>query len=257
MTTVYAVANNKGGVGKTHTVFHLAGAFSELGRRVLAIDLDPQGNLTSLLIEPGEYASVFDVLHDRLPIAEVVQPTLIQNVELVPAHRKIQNLDAALGLEVDGQLRLADALAPVVEAQNYDIVLLDCPPSLGIPTRNAMAAADRVIIPLEADKFSADGVVYMFDEIQKTRRINPRLHVAGGLISLFKARRSLQTGYEDGYRHLPITIFQTRIKDSAKYQESIVYRKPITTYKRTSEEAEAFRALISELELRPVAYASQ
>lgn len=252
--TIYAVANNKGGVGKTHTVFHLTGAFSELGRRVLAIDLDPQGNLTGLLTEPGDHAGVFEVLHERTPIGEVVRPAQFENVWLVPGSRKVQGLDAAIGLEVDGQLRLADALAPVVESRAYDIVLLDCPPSLGIPTRNALAAADLVVIPLEADKFSADGVAYMHQEIERTKRINPNLHIAGGLISLYKGRRTIEQSFEDAFRHLPITIFETRIKDSAKYRESIVYRRPITHYKRSSEEAEAFRHLISELELRPSTY---
>ncbi len=251
--TVYAVANNKGGVGKTHTVFHLAGAFSELGRRVLLIDLDPQGNLTSLLVEPGDHPGVFEILQDRLPVAEAIRPTPLDSVSLVPGHRKVQSLDAAIGLEVDGQLRLADALAPVVESQSYDVVLLDCPPSLGIPTRNALAAADLVVIPLEADKFSADGASYMHQEIERTKRINPKLHIAGGLISLYKGRRTIEQSFEDAFRNLPITIFQTRIKDSAKYRESIVYRRPITHYKRTSEEADAFRHLISELELNPYA----
>lgn len=253
--TIYAVANNKGGVGKTHTVFHLTGAFSELGRRVLAIDLDPQGNLTGLLSDPVDYPTVFDVLHDRLPIADAVRRTQFENVWLVPGSRKVQNLDAAIGLEVDGQLRLADALTPVLESHDYDIVLLDCPPSLGIPTRNALAAAHFVLIPLEADKFSADGVAYMHQEIERTKRINPNLHIAGGLISLYKGRRAIEQTFEDAFRQLPIRIFDTRIKDSVKYREAIVYRRPITDYKRTSEEAEAFRHLISELELNPATHA--
>lgn len=253
--TIYAVANNKGGVGKTHTVFHLTGAFAELGRRVLAIDLDPQCNLTGLLSEPGDHLGVFDVLNDGLPVADAVRRTPFENVWLLPGSRRVQNLDAAIGLEVDGQLRLADALAPVIASRDYDIVILDCPPSLGIPTRNALAAAHFVIIPLEADKFSADGVAYMHQEIERTKRINPSLHVAGGLVSLYKGRRAIEQTFEEAFRRLPIRIFKTRIKDSVKYREAIVYRRPITDYKRTSEEADAFRHLISELELNPSTHA--
>jgi len=251
MTKIIAAMNNKGGVGKTHTVFHLAGAFAEKGHRVLVIDLDPQGNLTGLFVPPTlDLTTLYSVLVDDVPLARAVYQTAYENISLVPSSSQLQNLDALLQNEPDAQIRLADALQELQQGGNgFDLVLLDCPPSLALTTRNALAAAQRIIIPLEADKFSIDGLDTLTRTIESMKRvINPRLEVAGILVSLFKSRRNIENLYEEALRGKGLPVFATRIKDSAKYREAITARKPITYYKPSSEFAEAFRELSRELE---------
>jgi chromosome partitioning protein len=243
--------NNKGGVGKTHTVFHLAGAFAEAGRRVLLIDLDPQGNLSSLLCpSPNPSKTLHAVLVDDVPLAAVAQETDFENIRIVPSNPKLQSLDALLQNEPDAQIRLSDAIQELVRSDSgYDLVLLDCPPSLALTTRNALAAAQHVIIPLEADKFSIDGLDTLLRVVESMKRVvNPDLEIAGILISLFKGRRSIEMLYEEALRSRSLPVFTTVIKDSAKYREAITARQPITHYKPTSEFADAFRELIKELE---------
>lgn len=246
-----AVVNNKGGVGKTHTVFHLAGAYAEKGKRVLVIDLDPQGNLTGLFLPTPKGPTLYQVLVDDRPLADAVHPTEFDGITVVPAHRHLQRIDALLADEPDAQIRLADALEEYAEHPDApDLVLLDCPPNLGLATRSALAAADEVLIPVEADKFSVDGLDSLLQVIQSMRRFNPRLEIAGILVSLFNSRRAIETMYEENLRGKSLPLLDVKIKDSSKYREAITARKPITHYKPTGEHAEAFRTLITELEER-------
>ncbi len=251
MTRTIAVTNNKGGVGKTHTVFHLAGALAEEGKRVLLIDLDPQGNLTGLFFgTTAKQPELYDVLMNDVPLYQAIHRTDIENIQLVPSGKRLQHVDALLQNEPDAQIRLADALQEKRAPEyTYDVVLFDCPPSVGLTTRNALAAAERVIIPMEADKFSVEGLDSLVQLVQTMKRaVNPRLEVAGILISLFNSRRAIERLYEETLRGRNLPIFDTKIKDSSKYREAITARKPITHYKPNSEFAEAFRDLLHELE---------
>ncbi len=249
---IIAVTNNKGGVGKTHTVFHLSGAFAEQGKRVLVVDLDPQGNLTSLLLPNRERpGTLFDVLVEDVPLAQTVHATEFDGISIVPSTPQLENLDAFLQNEPDAQIRLADALQELAhgDAEPFDVILLDCPPSLALTTRSALAAARHVLIPLEADKFSVEGLDRLVRAIQSLKRaVNPHLEIAGILISLFKERRTIENLYAEALGDRAIHVFETRIKDSTKYREAITARRPITHYKPTSEFADAFRNLTRELE---------
>lgn len=249
---VIAVTNNKGGVGKTHTVFHLSGAYAEQGKNVLVIDLDPQGNLTGLFLPDSKAPTLYQVLVDELPLAGAVHPTEFERITIVPSHRHLQRLDALIGDAPDAQIRLADALDEFAQrGTNPDLILLDCPPNLGLATRNALAAAQEVIIPLEADKFSVDGLDSLLQAIEGMRRaVNPHLEIAGILISLFNRRRAIETMYEEALRAKQLPMFTVRIPDSSKYRESVTVRRPITHYKPSSEHAHIFRTLTSELEGR-------
>jgi chromosome partitioning protein len=160
MTRTIAVTNNKGGVGKTHTVFHLAGALAEEGKRVLLVDLDPQGNLTGLFFGTEQkQPELYDVLVNDVPLARAIHGTSFEAISVVPSSKRLQHLDAVLQNEPDSQIRLADALQESrAKEHQFDVVLFDCPPSVGVTTRNALAAAERVIVPMEADKFSVEGL---------------------------------------------------------------------------------------------------
>lgn len=246
MGKILSISNNKGGVGKTHTVFHLAGALAESGRRVLAIDLDPQGSLTGLLLDQVERPALYDVLAEQLPLTDAIRRTPYPQIDVVPADQRLEGLSAALQNEPDQQIRLDTALRELLEQPSpYDAVLLDCPPNIGVTTRNALAAADAVLVPLEADKFSVDGLQRLLELITKMQRVNGRLKLEGVLISLYNGRRTIEQEYENALRNYPgINVLDVKIRDSAKYREAITARQPITHYKPTGEQADAFRDLV-------------
>jgi len=252
MTRVIAVTNNKGGVGKTHTVFHLAGAFSEVGKRILLIDLDPQSNLSGLFYDGVTMPNIYDVLIDDMPLQRAIHRTNYDGVFIAPSDSRLQKVDALLQNEPDSQIRLADAIRELIvpgDQKPFDLILIDCPPNIGLTTRNALAAADHVIIPIEADKFSIDGLDSLVQVIQTMKRaVNKRLEIAGILVSLYNDRRAIERLYAETLPDKKLPLFETKVKDSSKYREAIAHRQPITHYKPRSEYASAFRALRDELD---------
>jgi chromosome partitioning protein len=245
MGRTLSISNNKGGVGKTHTVFHLAGALAESGHRVLVVDLDPQGSLSGLFLDEIPGPTLYDALLEQLPLTQAIRKTSFPLIDIAPADQRLETLSAALQNEPDQQIRLDTALRERQgEPEPYDVVLLDCPPNIGVNTRNALAAADGVLVPLEADKFSVDGLQRLLELIGKMQRVNARLVVAGILISLYNGRRTIEQAYEEALRNYPgIHVLDVKISDSAKYREAITARRPITHYKPVGEHAEAFREL--------------
>lgn len=249
MAKIIAITNNKGGVGKTHTTFHLAGALSDAGERVLVVDLDPQANLSGLLLDQSQRGTVYDVLVDQAPLLQVVSKTAFRGIDIAPADPRLEDVITVLQHEPDGQVRLDTAIRERQgQADPYTAVLFDCPPNLGIATRNALASADSVLIPLEADKFSIEGLKRLLDVIETMRAINPRLAVEGVLISLYNGRRAIEQTFAEALSAYPeIPVLAVRIKASSRYREAITARKPITRYKPTSEHAEAFRQLARQV----------
>ena len=254
-----AIANNKGGVGKTHTAFHLAGAYAEAGKRVLLIDLDGQGNLTKLFAGERELQpNAYDVLVDDVPINRAIGNTHVAGVDLVPSDARLYTLDAVLHGKPDAEVRLDDALKELVvpfNEQPYDRVILDCPPALNLCNHNALVAAERVVVPLQADKFPLEGLDALLDLINAVKATrNPKLDVAGILISLYMPRRGIQQSFEASTRRVGreagFRVFDVAIKNAASYQEAIANRQPITHYKPRSEFASAFRRLLAELDQR-------
>jgi chromosome partitioning protein len=237
--------NNKGGVGKTHTVFHLAGAVAEAGHRVLVVDLDEQANLTRLLLRRLDRPTIYDVLVDQVPLARAIHYTPFQRIDVAPADARLERIATVLQNEPDQQIRLDIAIRERQAQPNpYDVVIIDCPPSLSLATRNALAAADGVIIPVEADKFSVDGLQRLLETIERMGGVNHRLRVEGVLISLYNGRRTVERTFEQALaRHPGIRVLPVHIKNSAKYREAIAARKPITFYRPTSEYADVFRRL--------------
>lgn len=247
MTRTIAIANNKGGVGKTHTTFHLAGALAEQGNNVLLVDLDPQSNLTGLFLRPEKTTlTLFDIFFHDAPFVDAIHQTPFEGISLVPASQRLESIEALMKDTPDANVRLRNALAG--SASDYDYVLLDCPPSKGLMTRNALTAAQRVVIPIEADKFSIDGLDKLLDLVASIKQVaNDELKVAGLLLSLYKGRRSIEQLYTAALSQKHLRIFSTKIKDSSKYREAITLLKPITHYRRRSPEAAAFRSLAVEL----------
>jgi chromosome partitioning protein len=245
MAKIIAITNNKGGVGKTHTTFHLAGALSDAGERVLVVDLDPQANLTGLLLDEPPRDGTYDVLVEQVPLRAVIRQTPVSGVDIVPADELLEDVGTQLHNAPDAQIRLDSAIRErQSEYHPYTTILFDCAPNLGIATRNALAAADSVVIPLEADKFSVEGLKRLLDAIERMRLVNRRLAVEGVLVSLYNGRRAIEQAFAEALGDYPgLAILPVRIKASSRYREAITARKPITHYKPRGEHAEAFREL--------------
>jgi len=245
-----AVATVKGGVGKTTTTVNLGAALVEAGERVLLVDLDQQANLSSLFVEdPFELRySVATLLVDGdIPTEEAVVETKIEGLDLVPATLDLSKLELQLAGDTEAQYYLAEKLAEV--AGSYDHVLIDCPPSLGLPTTSALVAAESVIIPVECQEWSARGSTYILELMARVRRrANPALRLLGYVINRFDSRRKLEETYQEALRaRFPGQVFETVVRASVRFPEAVALRVPITAYKPASEQADQFRRLAREV----------
>jgi chromosome partitioning protein len=242
---VYAFANQKGGVGKTTTAVNLAACLAEAGERSLVVDLDPQANATSGLGMRANGTSSYDLL-DGVPLAELAKPTAFPNLYLVPSRPELAGAAVELSQREDGERFLAHALAG---ANGFDFVLLDCPPSLGPLTVNALAAADRVIVPVQAEYYALEGLAQLMQSINLIKaRLNPRLAVAGVLITMSDGRTKLAADVEaEVRRHFGDLVFETVVPRSVRVAEAPSHGLPVTRYDRRSRGAEAYWKVAMEL----------
>jgi len=250
MPTIIAIANQKGGVGKTNITFNLSGALAEKNKRILLIDLDQQGNLSSVFLDNiyNLKATVTDILlDDEIAISEIIQKTSFQNIDIIPSNIELSKIDLQLAGEPDAQYFLADKLKDIKD--NYDYIIIDCPPSLGLATRIGLVAADQVIIPVECQEWAIKGTAYLRGAITKIRkRANPKLKIMGYLINKFVGRRKLEEVYRDTIlENFKDKVFKVVLKNSVKYAETATFKKPITTYLPSSEQAEEYRKLAKEI----------
>ncbi|MBA7559446.1 ParA family protein [Candidatus Atribacteria bacterium 1244-E10-H5-B2] len=247
---VIAVANQKGGVGKTNITFNLSGALAEKNKRILLIDLDQQGNLSSSFLE-NIYHLKFTVadlfLDNDIDIAKVIQKTPFQNIDIIPSNIYLSKIDFHLAGEPDAQYFLADKLKDLEEGYNY--IIIDCPPGLGLATRIGLVAADKVIIPLECQEWAVKGTAYLRDAITRIRkRANPKLKIMGYLINKFVGRRKLEEVYHATIlESFKDKVFKVELKNSVKYAEAATLKRPITNYLPSSEQAETYRKLAQEI----------
>jgi chromosome partitioning protein len=251
MGTVYAVANQKGGVGKTTTAVNLAACAAAAGQQTLLVDLDPQCNATVALGAGREmHPSSYDCLTGEVSIAEAARPAGPDNLWLVPASRDLAGAAVELPRIEGSETRLRERLGPVRE--RFAMTLLDCPPALGPVSVNALVAADRVIVPVQAEYLALEGLVQFLETLGLIRRqLNPRLEVAGLLITMHDERTRLAQDVEAELRdHFAEMVFETVIPRSVRVAESPSYGLPVIDHAPASHGATAYRALAKELASR-------
>ena len=251
MGKVYAVANQKGGVGKTTTAVNLASCAAAEGNQTLLVDLDPQCNATTAIGGDREMQpSSYDCLTADVSVAEAARPAGPDNLWLVPASRDLAGASVELPRLESSETRLRDRLGPVRE--RFAVTVLDCPPSLGPVSVNALVAADRVIVPVQAEYLALEGLVQFLDTLAMIRReMNPSLDVSGLLITMHDERTRLAQDVEAELRdHFPQMVFETVIPRSVRVAESPSYGLPVTEHAPSSRGAVAYEALAKELAAR-------
>jgi chromosome partitioning protein len=246
VTRIYAVANQKGGVGKTTTAVNLAACLAEAGQPSLVVDLDPQANATSGLGESANGTSSYDLL-DGAPLSELARSTRFDNLFLVPAKAELAGAVVELAQRGDGERYLRQALSS--GAEEYAYVFLDCPPSLGPLTVNALAAADRVLVPVQAEYYALEGLAEIVRSIELVKaRLNPKLGIAGLLITMVDGRTRLANDVEQEVRrHFGELVFDTTVPRSVRLAEAPSHGLPAIAYDRRSPGADAYWKVAMEL----------
>jgi chromosome partitioning protein len=251
MGIVYAIANQKGGVGKTTTAVNLAACVAEAGYESLLIDIDPQSNATlGLGIDKRTTPTIYDALVGDLPLAEAVHPTGIEHLGIIPAGPDLAGATVELPRLPGSENRLREALAPVRD--RYAFTLLDCPPSLGPLTVNALVAADRVIVPVQAEYFALEGLAGLLDTLSLVQReLNPRLTIGGMLLTMHDGRTRLAQEVETEVRtHFPNLVFDTVIPRNVRVGEAPSFGQPVIHFDPHCAGAEAYFELAKEVAAR-------
>jgi chromosome partitioning protein len=243
---IYALANQKGGVGKTTTAVNLAACLAEAGERTLVVDLDPQANATSGLGERANGVSSADLL-DGAPLAEIARRTRFANLDLVPSKPELAGVAVELARRDQTERYLAEALAPATSS--YAFVFVDCPPALGPLTVNALVAADRVLVPVQAEYYALEGLSQLLDSVRAVQtRLNPRLTIAGVLLTMVDRRTRLSADVAaELERNLDGLLFQTPVPRSVRVAEAPSHGLPVIAYDRGSAGAEAYWKVAMEL----------
>jgi chromosome partitioning protein len=249
---IIAIANQKGGVGKTTTTINLGAALAETGIRVLIVDLDPQGNAsTGLGIDPeARNYTTYDLLLDDIPLDEIIQKTAHENLNIIPATVDLSSADLELMSNEKRSFLLHDALRQhAMDSFQLDVILIDCPPSLNLLTINAMVAAHSVLIPLQSEFFALEGLSQLMLTVREVRQsANPSLRIEGIVLTMVDTRNNLSAQVEkDARDNLGDLVFQTRIPRNVRLSEAPSYALPVLNYDPQSKGAQAYRDLAREL----------
>lgn len=249
MSQKIAVLNQKGGVGKTTTVINLAAYMGKAGKRILVIDLDPQGNATSGLgIDKATlHFTTLDVLDQSAKTAQSIVSLEMQGVHLLPTNADLAGAEVSLVGQESRELRLRQAIDTV--AHDYDIILIDCPPSLGLLTINALAAADSVIVPVQAEYYAMEGLGQLMQVIQRVQSaLNPSLSIRGVLITMYDSRTSLSEQVRaELERVFGDLVYKTVVPRNVRLAEAPSHGKPILYYDKWSKGARAYRQIAKEV----------
>jgi chromosome partitioning protein len=249
MTAIITVANQKGGVGKTTTAINLSAAIAGKGRRTLLIDLDPQANSTIAFFDMVEVReSMFEVLGDaRAPMANVVKPSKDPMLSVGPGRLALAKLETVLSGQFDAPYRLKDALAPILK--DYDYVIVDTPPSLGILTVNALVASTHLLVPIQAAYFAIEGTDDLLETYERIRqRPNPQLKMLGVVITLFDKRTNISKDTHGQIRSVfGEVLFKTKISKNVRLEESPAYKETIFTFAPKSPGAVEYKKLAAEV----------
>lgn len=249
---VTALANQKGGVGKSTTAINLSAAMALQGLRCLLVDLDPQGNATSGMgIDRGSIAtSIYDVLLKEIPIEDAIEASSVKNLFVVPATIDLAGAEIELVPAFSREGRLRGALAEVTDS--YDVVMIDCPPSLGLLTVNALTAADEVLIPIQCEYYALEGLTQLLSNVERIRRsLNPTLSVEGVVLTMYDARTNLSKDVAAQVRnHFGDRTYRTVIPRSVRISEAPSYGEPIEAFDPMTRGAIAYRELGREFRRR-------
>lgn len=249
MGRVIAVANQKGGVGKTTTAVNLSGWLARLGRRVLLVDADPQGNSSSGLgiDKKGVNKTLYHALIEDEPLASARVSTVVEGLDIVPANIDLAGAEIELVAEIARETKLKRALAPIKD--EYDFVIIDCPPSLGLLTVNALVAAERVLVPIQCEYYALEGVSQLMNTINLVKNnLNPELSLEGVLLTMFDARTNLSIQVVDEVkRHFRGKVFRSVVPRNVRLSEAPSYGLPIFLYDPKSRGAEVYEELAHEV----------
>ena len=249
---IVAIANQKGGVGKSTTAINLGAGLALQGETILIVDLDPQGNTTSGLgIDRGSIEmSMYDILVDGAPVSDVLEPTSVRDLHVIPATIELAGAEIELVSMLSREQRLKKSLGEIVE--EYDHILIDCPPSLGLLTINGLSAADEVLIPIQCEYYALEGVSQLTRNIELVQNsLNPQLTIEGVVLTMFDGRTTLSSDVVAQVRdHFGETAYKTVIPRTVRLSEAPSYGEPIEAYDPMSRGAIAYRELAREFRRR-------
>ena len=248
MGRVIAVANQKGGVGKTTTAINLSACLAEKGQKVLAIDMDPQGNMTSGLgIDKDEVEkNIYDLMIGQVGVEEVLQKEAIENLDIIPTSIDLSAAEIELIGVDDKEFIIRNAIAPIKD--NYDYIIIDCPPSLSMLTINAMTTADSVLVPIQCEYYALEGLSQLIHTVELVKeRLNPILEIEGVVFTMYDARTNLSLQVVENVKeNLQQNIYKTIIPRNIRLAEAPSYGKPVIYYDTRCKGTEAYKELAEE-----------
>ena len=249
MSKIIAIANQKGGVGKTTTAVNLSACLAEKGKKVLVIDIDPQGNTSSGLgIDKTKFeTSIYDVIINGVAIEETLIQTIIENLVISPSNIQLAGAEVELVAVISRETRLKYALAPVKD--KYDFIIIDCPPSLGLITVNALTAADTILVPIQCEYYALEGLSQLMNTVKIVQKhLNPSLNVEGVVLTMFDARTNLSIQVVDEVKkYFGNKVYRTIIPRNVRLSEAPSFGLPIIKYDPKSKGAECYMELADEV----------